>query len=80
MFLLLVWATLTPFAPLVLTMIPLEGLLERILKTTFHPSRSHETIVPLIPAGFWYRIQPMEKWRRGHSKHFRNLSHTLIAS
>jgi hypothetical protein len=31
----LVWATLAPFAPLVLTMIPLEELLDQIIKTVF---------------------------------------------
>jgi hypothetical protein len=31
----LVWATLTPFSPLVFTMIPLEELLDRIIKTVF---------------------------------------------
>lgn len=31
----LLWATLVPFAPQVLTMIPLEELLDRILKTIF---------------------------------------------
>jgi len=31
----LVWATLIPFVPLVFTMIPLEELLDRILKTIF---------------------------------------------
>lgn len=31
----LVWATLAPFAPLVLTMIPLEELLDRIFETIF---------------------------------------------
>jgi hypothetical protein len=35
MLLQLVWATLAPFAPLVFTMIPLEDLLDRILKTIF---------------------------------------------
>lgn len=31
----LVWATLAPFAPLVFTMIPLEELLDRMIKTVF---------------------------------------------
>jgi hypothetical protein len=31
----LVWATLTPFSPLVFTMIPLEELLDRMIKTVF---------------------------------------------
>jgi hypothetical protein len=31
----LVWATLVPFAPLVFTMIPLEELLDRMIKTVF---------------------------------------------
>lgn len=31
----LVWATLAPFAPLVFTMIPLEELLDRLIKTIF---------------------------------------------
>jgi hypothetical protein len=35
MLLQLVWATLAPFAPLVFTMIPLEDLLDRVLKTIF---------------------------------------------
>lgn len=35
MLLQLVWATLAPFAPLVFTMIPLEVLLDRMIKTVF---------------------------------------------
>lgn len=31
----LLWATLAPFSPLVFTMIPLEELLDRILKSVF---------------------------------------------
>ena len=31
----LVWATLIPFIPLIFTMIPLEELLDRMIKTVF---------------------------------------------